>query len=146
MQRYLASQKRYLASVARTMNSLKQEKVETQVMLRTFFSVLTHKLPKGKKPEDHEIKAALEQLKDVHKMAGLLVLAITPGSVVTLPALCALGKRFGIDVLPSAFKEENKQLIVELEQVLEQAIIDPPQHPEKSQAPREKSIQFDDVQ
>ena len=121
MKRYLEAQKRYLASVSKTIQGLKQEKEETQVMMKTFFSVLTQKLPQGHKPEPEEIQAALEQLKDVHKMAGLFVLAITPGSVVTLPALCALGKRFGIEVLPSAFKslsEEELTSFKELEVAL----------------------------
>lgn len=109
MKRYLEAQKRYLETVSKTIQGLKQEKEETQVMMKTFFSVLTQKLPQGHKPEPEEIEAALEQLKDVHKMAGLFVLAITPGSVVTLPALCALGKRFGIEVLPSAFKKLTKE-------------------------------------
>jgi hypothetical protein len=121
MKRYLEAQKRYLETVSKTIQGLKQEKEETQVMMKTFFNVLTQKLPQGHKPEPEEIEAALEQLKDVHKMAGLFVLAITPGSVVTLPALCALGKRFGIEVLPSAFKkltEEELNSMKELEVTL----------------------------
>ncbi|MFY0700772.1 MAG: hypothetical protein JXR04_08115 [Bermanella sp.] len=116
MKRYLDAQKRYLQSVSKTIQGLKQEKEETRVMMKTFFSVLTQKFPKGHKPEPQEIEAALEQLKDVHKMAGLFVLALTPGSVVTLPALCALGKRFGVEVLPSAFQDLNKDDLKTLEE------------------------------
>ena len=121
MKRYLEAQKRYLETISKTIKGLKQEKEETRLMMKTFFSVLTQKLPQGRKPEPEEIEAALEQLKDVHKMAGLFVLAITPGSVVTLPALCALGKRFGIEVLPSAFKKLSEEEMVsfkELEVIL----------------------------
>lgn len=123
MKRYLEAQKKYLETVSKTIRGLRQEKEETSAMMKTFFSVLTQKLPQGRKPEPDEIEAALEQLKDVHKMAGLFVLAITPGSVVTLPALCALGKRFGIEVLPSAFKklsEEELSSFKELEVILSQ--------------------------
>ena len=123
MKRYLEAQKKYLETVSKTIRGLRQEKEETSAMMKTFFSVLTQKLPQGRKPEPDEIEAALEQLKDVHKMAGLFVLAITPGSVVTLPALCALGKRFGIEVLPSAFKklsEEELNSFKELEVILSQ--------------------------
>jgi len=123
MKRYLNAQKRYLQSVAYTIQGLKQEKEETRVMMKTFFNVLTQKLPQGKKPEPEEIHAALEQLKDVHKMAGLLVLAITPGSVVTLPAICALGKRFGVEVLPSAFQKLDAHESEDLE-ALEVALAD----------------------
>lgn len=116
MKRYLAAQQRYLKSVSSTIQGLKQEKEETRVMMKTFFNLLTQKLPHGEKPNSDEIHAALEQLKDVHKMAGLFVLALTPGSVVTLPALCALGKRFGVDVLPSAFQELNKDDLKTIEE------------------------------
>jgi len=120
MKRYLGSQKKYLESLSSTLAGLKQEKEETRAMMKTFFNVLTQKLPNGKKPEPEEIEAALEQLKDVHKMAGLMVLAIAPGAVVTLPAICALGKRYGIEVLPSAFQQMDKD---ELETIEELEII-----------------------
>ncbi len=118
MKRYLDAQKRYLKSVSHIVSGLKQEKDETRTMMRTFFSVLTQKLPQGKQPEEQEIKEALEQLKDVHKMAGLLLVSITPGSIVTLPALCALGRRYGIELLPSAFKKDDEAEIEILESIL----------------------------
>lgn len=120
MKKYLESQKRYLKSLSNIVTGLKQEREETRVMMKTFFSVLTQKLPQGRKPEEHEVKEAIEQLKDVHKMAGLLVVAITPGSLVTLPALCALGRRYGIELLPSAFQKESEAEIELLEQILEE--------------------------
>jgi hypothetical protein len=119
LKRYLESQKRYLKSVSHIITGLKQEKEETRAMMRTFFNVLTQKLPKGQQPQQEEIKEALEQLKDVNKMAGLLLVSITPGSLVTLPALCALARRYGIELLPSAFKQETEQEIELLETVLD---------------------------
>jgi len=107
-----------LKSVSHILTGLKQEKEETRTMMRTFFNVLTQKLPQGKQPEEQEIKEALEQLKDVHKMAGLLLVSITPGSIVTLPALCALGRRYGIELLPSAFQKDDEADIELLEDVL----------------------------
>lgn len=121
MKKYFSAQKRYMETMSSTLQGLKQEKEETRAMMKTFFNVLTQKLPNGKKPEPEEIEAALEQLKDVHKMAGLMVLAIAPGAVVTLPAICALGKRYGIEVLPSAFQQMDKdelQTVEELEYIL----------------------------
>lgn len=118
VKRYLESQKRYLKTVSKVIDGLKQEKEETRAMMHTFFGVLTQKLPSGNKPDEQEIKEALEQLKDVHKMAGLLVVSITPGSVVTLPALCALGRRYGIELLPSAFHKSEEVEIELLEEVL----------------------------
>jgi hypothetical protein len=124
LKRYLESQKRYLKSVSNILSGLKQEKEETRTMMSTFFKVLTQKLPQGKQPEESEIKEALEQLKDVHKMAGLLLISITPGSLVTLPALCALGRRYGIELLPSAFQKETEQEIEWLETILDEELND----------------------
>lgn len=134
MKRYLESQKRYLKSVSHILTGLKQEKEETRTMMRTFFNVLTQKLPQGKQPEESEIKEALEQLKDVHKMAGLLLVSITPGSIVTLPALCALGRRYGIEILPSAFQKDDEQEIEILEDILngEFSVVEDESNPSKS--------------
>jgi mRNA-degrading endonuclease YafQ of YafQ-DinJ toxin-antitoxin module len=103
--------KRYTKTLDKLLLGLSREKRETKEMIETFFSLLTHRLPKGRKPEEHELQAALEQLKDVHKIAGLLLVAMTPGSVVTLPALCALGRRFGIEFLPSSFQGDQLNLV-----------------------------------
>ena len=101
---------RYSKVLDRVMVGLSKERVETKVMVRTFFDALTQKLPNGRKPDEQEIRAAIEQLKDVHKIAALLLLAITPGSVVTVPMLCAFGRRYGIEVLPSAFQSNDPAL------------------------------------
>ncbi|WP_339673212.1 hypothetical protein [Dasania marina] len=103
---------RYSKVLDRVMVGLSKERVETKVMVRTFFDALTQKLPNGRKPDEQEIRAAIEQLKDVHKIAALLLLAITPGSVVTVPMLCAFGRRYGIEVLPSAFQSNDPSLAV----------------------------------
>lgn len=98
---------RFLVSADRILKGLKQERTETQDMMKTFFTLLTQKLPRGRQPEPEEVKAAIEQLKDVNRMAGLLVLASMPGSVVTLPILCKLANKYGIEIMPSAFKDET---------------------------------------
>lgn len=118
VKRYLDAQARYLATASRLLGNLKQEKRETQEMMQTFFQLLTQKLPKGHRPDEDEIRAALEQLKDVHKMAGLFLIALTPGSVITFPALCALGRRYGIELLPSAFQKGDEKEIDILEEVI----------------------------
>ncbi|GAA6135888.1 hypothetical protein NBRC116188_26780 [Oceaniserpentilla sp. 4NH20-0058] len=144
MKRYLNAQKKYMESVSSTIQGLKQEKEETSAMMKTFFNVLTQKLPNGKKPEPNEIQAALEQLKDVHKMAGLLVLAIAPGAVVTLPAICALGKKYGVEVLPSSFQKMDKdelETIEELEMLLAEKTDDFFNNHEKSPKTAEKNTE-----
>lgn len=93
-----------------TLTKLNQERKETKEMMSTFSSLLTQHLPDGRAPTNAELKGAIEQLKDVHRMAALLIVAVIPGSVITLPAIYALGRRFGVEILPSAFrKPDNHQ-------------------------------------
>jgi len=89
------------------LSNLNQERKETKEMMGTFSSVLTQHLPNGKKPSNHELKGAFDQLKDIHRMVALLIMAVIPGSVITLPAIYALGRRFGVEVLPSAFRKKD---------------------------------------
>lgn len=105
------SQKRFLDRFEGTLTKLNQEKNETKEMMSTFSGLLTQHLPDGRAPTNEELKDAVEQLKDVHRMAGLLIMAVLPGSALTLPAIYALGKRFGIELLPSAFRKQasNKE-------------------------------------
>ncbi|OUR95974.1 hypothetical protein A9Q81_13355 [Gammaproteobacteria bacterium 42_54_T18] len=91
-----------------TVAKLNEERIETKEMLGTFSSLLTQHLPNGKQPTNKELKGAIEQLKDVHRMAAILIMSIVPGSVITLPAIYALGKKFGVEILPSAFRKEDK--------------------------------------
>ena len=87
---------------------LNEERIETKEMMGTFSSLLTQHLPNGRQPTNNELKGAIEQLKDVHRMAALLIMSIVPGSVITLPAIYALGKKFGVEILPSAFRKDDK--------------------------------------
>lgn len=98
----------FLERFESTVSKLNEERVETKEMMSTFSSLLTQHLPNGRQPSNKELKVAIEQLKDVHRMAALLIMSIVPGSVITLPAVYALGKKFGVDILPSAFRKEDK--------------------------------------
>jgi len=91
-----------------TLGKLNQERIETKEMMGTFSSLLTQHLPAGRAPTNTELKDAIEQLKDIHRMAAFLIMAIIPGSVITLPALFALGKRFDVEMLPSAFRSARR--------------------------------------
>ena len=65
------------------------------------FKDLLHKQLGGKtNPSEEEIKEAIRQLKDVGKMTALLPLVAMPGSILTIPILVKLGKRYNIDILP----------------------------------------------
>ncbi len=89
----------------KTFNSFKRfirrESIQTKHMLITFKRLL-HKQMGGKsQPTQEDIKEAIKQLKDVGRITILTPLLFLPGSVVTIPFLVKLGKRYGIDILPS---------------------------------------------
>ena len=81
--------------------ALAQEKKETQEMLAIY-----RKFTQGEATEQ-EMKVANEQLVDVVKGLGVGVFAALPFAPITIPFIIRLGKRFGIDVLPSAFYEKD---------------------------------------
>lgn len=80
-----------------------QEKAETEQMLAIY-----KKFTQGEASEK-EMKIANEQLVDLMKGLGIGVFAILPFAPLTIPAIIKLGKRLGIDVLPSAFYEQEEQ-------------------------------------
>lgn len=77
-----------------------QEREETRKMLITY-----HKYTRGEATEQ-EMLEANQQFRDVIKGLGLSVVVILPFSPITLPAIVKLGQRFGIEVLPSGFREQ----------------------------------------
>ncbi|WP_338291376.1 hypothetical protein [Planctobacterium marinum] len=79
---------------------LAQEREETKQMLAVY-----HKYTRGEASEQ-EMLEANQQFRDVIKGLGLSVVVILPFSPITLPAIVKLGQKFGIEVLPSAFKEQ----------------------------------------
>ncbi|MEH6449084.1 MAG: hypothetical protein V7765_10455 [Oleispira sp.] len=82
--------------------ALAQEKEETREML-AIYRKFTHG-----EASDAEMKVANEQLVDVLKGLGIGVFAALPFAPITIPFIIKLGKRFGIEVLPSAFYEKDK--------------------------------------
>jgi hypothetical protein len=98
----------FLERFESTVAKLNEERIETKEMMSTFSNLLTQYLPNGRQPTSNELKEAIEQLKDVHRMAAILIMSVVPGSVITLPAIYALGKKIGVDILPSAFRKEDK--------------------------------------
>ena len=81
--------------------AIKRESQETKEMLLTFKDLLHSQIGDKKEPTKDDIKAAIKQLKDVGKMTILTPLFFLPGSFITIPLLVKLGKRYGIDILPS---------------------------------------------
>lgn len=95
-------------------SNLGEEAVETEDMARSFFKLLEAKLDlSGRKepPSEEEVKAAIEQLKDVGRFSIFTTLVILPGGVVSLLGLELLARRFGIksfNLIPSSFRKRQK--------------------------------------
>jgi len=98
-----------------TMQGIDQEANETREMADSFFRLLSHKLQldtRTEPPSREEVKAAIEQLKDVGRFSVFITAVILPGGVISLVGLELLAKKFGIKnftVIPSSFrKRKNK--------------------------------------
>lgn len=84
--------------------SLEQEKHETKEML------VTYKRYTQKKATKEEMKEANKQFVDIVKGLGLGMFAILPFAPITIPLILKLGKRVGVDILPSSFANiKNKE-------------------------------------
>lgn len=84
--------------------ALAQEKEETREML-AIYRKFTHG-----EASKQEMAIANEQLVDLVKGLGIGVFAALPFAPITIPFIIRLGKRFGIDVLPSAFYEQEAEV------------------------------------
>lgn len=80
---------------------LAQEKKETREMLMVY-----KKFTQGDASSE-EMKIANEQMVDILKGLGIGIFAILPFAPITIPFLIYIGKRFGVEILPSAFYEKE---------------------------------------
>lgn len=78
-----------------------QETVETKEMFDIYL-----RFTQGKASKE-ELKRAEDQLQDVMRTLGLTFFSILPFAPVTIPAIVKLGEKFGIEVLPSAFRKKK---------------------------------------
>jgi len=91
-----------------------QEAVETEQMASSFFRMLEAKLNlinRRDAPPEEEVKAAIEQLKDVGRFSIFATLVILPGGVISLVGLELLAKKFGIkgfNLIPSSFRKKKE--------------------------------------
>ena len=82
-------------------SALAQEKQETIDMLITYKNISINRATK------EEIKEANMQFCDLLKGAGLGVFAVLPFAPITLPIILRIGRKMGIELLPSAFIENR---------------------------------------
>jgi len=91
-----------------------EEAGETEQMARAFFKMLEAKLDlsgRTEPPAEEEVKAAIEQLKDVGRFSIFATLVILPGGVVSLLGLELLAKKFGVkgfNLIPSSFRKNKR--------------------------------------
>jgi hypothetical protein len=91
-----------------------KEAEETEQMARSFFKLLEARLDLSGRtdpPTAEEVKAAIEQLKDMGRFSIFTTLVILPGGVVSLLGLELLARRFGIknfNLIPSSFRKRKK--------------------------------------
>ncbi len=81
--------------------ALSQETKETHEML-----VIYKKFSRNQATPE-EMDKANAQFQDLLKTLGLGVFSILPFAPITIPLIIKLGRKFGIDVLPSSFKKEK---------------------------------------
>jgi len=108
--RYASKAKGYIDE---GMKGVDKEAEETREMASSFFRMLEHKLNLNDRtdpPTKEEVKAAVEQLKDVGRFSFFVTAVILPGGVFSLIGLEMLAKKYGIKftVIPSSFRKKKK--------------------------------------
>lgn len=109
--KYSAKTKAAIEDVAR---GTRNEATETKEMAETFFKLLSSKLKLDERstpPTEEEVKAAIEQLKDVGRISVFASISILPGGGFSLIGLELLARKFGIEnftIVPSSFRKKEK--------------------------------------
>jgi hypothetical protein len=94
-------------------SAMGKEAEETEQMARSFFKMLEAKLnlsSRSDPPSAEELRAAIEQLKDVGKFSVFATLVLLPGGIVSLVGLELLARKFGIkgfNLVPSSFRKNR---------------------------------------
>ena len=79
-----------------------QEGHETKEMIEIYGKYL-----KGA-ASDKELTRANTQLQELIKGMGLGILIVLPLAPITLPLVVQLGKKFGVDIIPSSFRDKKR--------------------------------------
>lgn len=99
-------------AIDKAMTGLGKEAVETREMAELFFRLLEEKLNlqnRSDPPTREEVKAAIEQLKDVGRFSIFITAVILPGGVISLIGLELLARKFGVNftLIPSALRKKG---------------------------------------
>tara|TARA_E500000305_G_C3805403_1_gene135992 strand:- start:68 stop:493 length:426 start_codon:yes stop_codon:yes gene_type:complete len=93
-----------LQGIKEFFRKFKQEMSETKEGIK-----LLVKMVKGVKLTDEEINFIKEQAKDIALGSILLGIVALPGGGIAVAVLVKLAKKFGIDLMPSSFKDQKAQ-------------------------------------
>ncbi|MDT8400478.1 MAG: hypothetical protein RQ743_02195 [Bacteroidales bacterium] len=99
--------------IEKTMAGFGQEARETREMARLFFRLLEKKLKlneRSEPPSEEEVKAAIEQLKDIGRISVFASISILPGGGVSLIGLELLARKFGVKnftFIPTSFRKKD---------------------------------------
>jgi hypothetical protein len=100
--------------IKKGMSGFGEEASETRIMADSFFRMLAHKLRLNERttpPTEEEVKAAIEQLKDVGRFSIFATVSLLPGGGFSLIGLELLARRLGVKkftLIPSAFRKKGK--------------------------------------
>ena len=102
-------------AIDNVMHGLGNEVDETREMAKSFFKLLESKLGLSQRkepPSKEEVKAAIEQLKDVGRLSVFTSISIIPGGGFSLIGLELLARKFGIKnftFVPSSFRKKEEK-------------------------------------
>jgi len=108
------------------LEQLKQEMGET----KEGAAILT-KMVSGKELTPEEATALSAQAKDLAKGLPLLAIVAAPGGGIAAPVLVKLAKKFGIDLMPTAFQESVMKITKrQLRRIISEVMSDGPEVPD----------------
>lgn len=99
--------------IYKIMSGFGREARETRDMAQLFFRMLEKKLRLNERndpPSEEEVKAALEQLKDIGRISVFASVSILPGGGISLIGLELLARKFGVKnftFIPTSFRKKQ---------------------------------------
>jgi hypothetical protein len=105
-----------LNSINNFFKGLNKEGIETKEMAKSFYQMLEHKLNLNERstpPTEEEVKAAIDQLKDMGRFSVFISVSILPGGAFSLMGIEILAKKLGVKgftFIPSAFRTKTQEI------------------------------------
>ena len=100
MNKYMSNKDKISDGLQKLKSILATESAQTSKMLDVYKKYIS-----GEKISKSEMETANTQFADIIKNAGLLGVFALPGGLVAIAFLVKVGKKLGIDILPSSYKD-----------------------------------------